>query len=129
MVEQTDRISFYDNIFSLLSADALMIIGSDDPQYTASKIYPYILAEKPMLAILHDESSALDIIKRTDAGTSTSLLAVDATEIAFSFLMKIASRLPSPQKTNWQLFDEYSAANMTKKQCELFDLVIANHTK
>jgi hypothetical protein len=129
VVEQTDRISFYDNIFSLLSADALMIIGSDDPQYTASKIYPYILAEKPMLAILHDESSALDIVKRTDAGTSTSLLAVDATEIAFSFLMKIANRLPSPQKTNWQLFDEYSAENMTKKQCELFDLVIANHTK
>lgn len=129
VIEQTDRISFYDNIFSLLSADALMIIGSDDPQYTASKIYPYILAEKPMLAILHDESSALDIIKLTSAGTSTSLLAVDSTEIAFSFLMKIASRLPSPQKTNWQLFDEYSAENMSKKQCALFDLVIANQAK
>lgn len=127
--EQTDRISFYDNIFSLLSADALMIIGSDDPQYTASKIYPYILADKPMLAILHDQSSALDIIKRTNAGTSTSLLAVDSTEIAFSFLMKIASRLPSPQKTNWQLFDEYSATNMSKKQCLLFDSVIANQVK
>ena len=45
------------------------IFGSDDPGYTASKIYPYILAEKPLLAIFHEESSVVRILQETNAGT------------------------------------------------------------
>ena len=129
VIEQTDRISFYDNIFSLSSADALMIIGSDDPQYTASKIYPYILAEKPLLAILHSESSAFEIIKDTNAGMALPLLSGESVKLAYSFLSAIAKKTHFKPKTNWELFEQYTAANMTKKQCEIFDLVIANHTK
>ena len=42
--------------------DALFMPGSDDPAYTASKIYPYLLTRKPLLAIFNAESPALAVL-------------------------------------------------------------------
>lgn len=64
VVEHTDRIPYSQTLRCLLEADALIVPGSNDPGYTASKIYPYLLARKPMLAIFHEESSVADVIDR-----------------------------------------------------------------
>ncbi|TBO42199.1 glycosyltransferase family protein [Pedobacter kyonggii] len=126
MEEQTDRISFYDSIYTLLTADALMIIGSDDPQYTASKIYPYILAERPLLAFFHPESSAAQIIENCNAGTVISLIeSKDLTiEKVYDYLLNASTYKLLPPEINWKSFDVYSAENMCKNQCELFTKVI-----
>jgi hypothetical protein len=51
-----------------LDAHALVAVGSDDPGYTASKIYPYLLARKPLLAIYHNSSSVVGLIRRVGGG-------------------------------------------------------------
>lgn len=124
--EQTDRILFYDSIYSLLTADALLIIGSDDKQYTASKIYPYIMAEKPLLAFFHPESSASKIIQECNAGTVISLLKNEEENNVDIVYQELYNLIDSPQnkKTDWLKFENYSAKNMTKQQCELFNQVI-----
>ena len=126
--EQTDRISFYQSIYTLITADALMILGSDDPQYTASKIYPYILAERPLLAFFHPESSAALIIKTCTDGTVISL--IDPKDVAIETIVKcLLNTLHNsvlPPKINWGVFEAFSAENMCKNQCELFNQVI-NH--
>ena len=66
--ESTDRIPYSETLRCLLDADALIIPGSDDPGYTASKIYPYLLAEKPLLAIFHEESSVIELIRKVGGG-------------------------------------------------------------
>ncbi|RZJ89549.1 MAG: hypothetical protein EOO20_10705, partial [Chryseobacterium sp.] len=43
VTEQTDRIPFYKSLNILSKSDALFIPGSDDANYTASKIFPYIM--------------------------------------------------------------------------------------
>jgi hypothetical protein len=81
--ENTDRIPFSQTLQCLLDADALIVPGSDDPGYTASKIYPYLFAKKPMLAIFNERSSIVDIIRSIggaalvtfDDSTSTATLA------------------------------------------------------
>lgn len=124
VTEITDRISFYHTLLSLQQADALFIPGSDDPQYTASKIYPYLLSKKPLLAIFNQNSSAIDVIN----GCSTN-----ATIINFSD-QDIANRL-SAVLTDWanrsfvplQLtphIKKYSAAHIALRQTELFNRVI-----
>ncbi|HKO19094.1 MAG TPA: hypothetical protein VJU82_09425, partial [Acidobacteriaceae bacterium] len=55
--ESPHRVPYFVALRCLADADALIVPGSDDPQYTASKIYPYILAKKPLLAIFHERSS------------------------------------------------------------------------
>lgn len=60
--EQCDRIPYSTTLRCLLDADALLAIGSDDPGYTASKIYPYLLAGKPLLSIYHEASPIVGFI-------------------------------------------------------------------
>ena len=125
--EQTDRISFYSSIKTLLEADALMVLGSNDKQYTASKIFPYILAKKPLLAIFNPLSSASNIIKECNAGTVINLLEREkGIKEIFSFLLELIRNPFKDNKTNWANFTSFSAENMAMRQCELFDKVIGN---
>ncbi len=66
--EHPNRISYSETLRCLLDAEALIVPGSDDPGYTASKIYPYLLAEKPMLAVFHEQSSVVDLIRKVGGG-------------------------------------------------------------
>lgn len=125
--EQTDRISFYKSINTLCTADALMIIGSDDPQYTASKIYPYILAERPLLAFFHPDSSAAQIIQTCKAGYFVSLIAEKEKTIStiYNHLLDLLQNPKVKPDTNWTAFEPYTAQNMTKNQVALFNEVIS----
>jgi hypothetical protein len=62
--EQCERIPYAQALKCLSDADALIAVGSDDPGYTASKIYPYLLARKPLLAIYHENSSVVEMIRQ-----------------------------------------------------------------
>ncbi len=67
--EVTDRIPYSQSLRCLLDAQALIVPGSDDPAYTASKIYPYLLARRPLLAIFHEQSSVVDLMRLVGGGT------------------------------------------------------------
>jgi len=67
--ESPDRIPYSAALKCLLDADGLIVPGSDDPGYTASKIYPYLLAGRPMLAVFHRESSVTKIMNTVGGGT------------------------------------------------------------
>ena len=64
VMEHTDRLPLSLALASLKAAHALLVLGSNDPGYTASKLYPYLLARRPLLAIMHAQSSVVDVIQR-----------------------------------------------------------------
>jgi len=66
--EHSDRIPYSETLRCLLDADALVVPGSNDPAYTASKIYPYLLARKPLLAVFHENSSVVSLINSVGGG-------------------------------------------------------------
>jgi len=68
VIEHTDRIPYSQTLRCLLDADALIVPGSDDPGYTASKIYPYLLAGKPLLAVFHENSSVVSLLQKVGGG-------------------------------------------------------------
>lgn len=70
--ERTDRIPYSEVLRCLSDAEALIVLGSDDPGYTASKIYPYLLAEKPLLAVFHEQSSVVGLMRNVGGGTIVS---------------------------------------------------------
>ena len=121
--EQTDRIPFYQGIFTLLNANGLLVIGSNDQQYTASKVYPYILAKKPLLAFFHQDSSAAKIINECKAGKVIALNGESAIEKVCAELASLLLDQLSPA-TDWPKFEKYSAESLTKKQCDLFNQVL-----
>ncbi|MFY8148871.1 MAG: glycosyltransferase [Prochlorococcaceae cyanobacterium] len=62
--ERTDRLPLSLTLATLKAASALLVIGSDDPAYTASKIVPYLLARRPLLAVMHERSPVVPLIGR-----------------------------------------------------------------
>ena len=119
VTEQTDRISFYETLNTLADFDILFICGSNDPKYTASKIYPYLLLEKPLLAIFHEESSVVPILAA--CSNATVITFQDTTQMQsekiIDFLMHYKSR---SYHLNQEAFSPFTAKEMTRKQCELF---------
>lgn len=123
--EQTDRISYFEAIKTFMTADALLIVGSDEPAYTASKLYPYLLTNKPLLAIFNSASPALEILKEYDAKYVYSYDKSAEIELKINdFLKTLVAGEPGEQQYNPDAIEKYSAENMTKRQCELFDQVI-----
>lgn len=67
--ERTDRLPLSITLATLKAASALLVIGSDDPAYTASKLIPYLLARRPLLAVMHERSPVVPLIERCGGGT------------------------------------------------------------
>jgi len=78
--ENSDRIPYSMTLRCLLDAHALIVPGSDDPGYTASKIYPYLLARKPMSSVFHRQSSVVDLIRRVGGAVSIPFSSDERTE-------------------------------------------------
>jgi hypothetical protein len=126
VTEITDRIPFYQTLNTLADADALFIPGSNDPQYTASKIYPYVLVNRPLLALFHASSSAVNFLKNCKVG---KVLTFDQQEENIinemkDFLYRLANKEPFQVEADQEVLAQYSAKAMTQKQCDLFNAVI-----
>lgn len=125
VTEYTDRIGFYQSLKNLQQANGLIIIGSNEAAYTASKLYPYILTEKPLLAIFHPESSVAKIMNHCHAGDLITINqeADHAYLIMKTYLEKIDKN--SASSTDWQAFEPYTARYLTAQQTNLFNQVLA----
>lgn len=67
--EQTDRVPYSTALKCLLDSSAIIATGSNDATYNASKLLPYILAEKPFLAVFHKDSPASSLLRTIGGAT------------------------------------------------------------
>lgn len=123
-VEITDRISYFHTLLTLQNADALFIPGSDDPKYTASKIYPYLFTNKNALAIFNSLSPAIDVLNEYGV---KHLYRYDDPALdskVTDFLKEVAGKQVPNVHYQADAIDKYSAKNMAMRQCTLFNKVI-----
>ena len=66
--EYPQRIPYVDVLIHLNAANGVFILGSTEPHYTPSKVYQAVLSAKPILAVLHTQSTAVNVIRKTNAG-------------------------------------------------------------
>jgi hypothetical protein len=129
VTEITDRIPYFNTLKVLSDADILIVPGSTDTNYTASKIYPYILAKKPLIAVFNKNSTVNTILAKTGAGKLVPFLNDDNPEdVGVSFqetLSEMLNHIPFIPDTNWEEFNVYSAEEATKKQVEYFNEIIS----
>jgi hypothetical protein len=126
--EETARTPYLETLRALRRADFLVLIGSDDPQYSASKVYPYILARRPIVAVVHEKSPIVELLRRARAGTVVTFANredVDgpARRLATAWADLVAG-LPSALDIDWQAFEPYTARAVTARQCLVFDSAV-----
>lgn len=129
IIEIPERIPYFEALKMLKDADVLLMVGSDNPSYTASKVFPYILAHKPLLAIFHEQSSVVSIIESCKAGKVVTYNQSEKTDEqvlqVMETLNEIARALPSEPNTDWEAFAKYDAKTKTCEQTSVFDRVLA----
>ena len=125
--EHPQRIPYLDVLIHLENVDAVFILGSTEAHYSPSKVYQGILSSKPILAVLHQQSTAINVVRGANAGI---VLAFNGEEdinvISQQFTQQFKNFLNfcksfDPSKTDVSLFKEYSALNVTGKLARLLD--------
>lgn len=130
--ETPDRLPYFQALQLLTEADLLLIPGSDDPQYTASKIYPYILAKRPCLSVFHEQSSAATILQQIKSGPVITFSdnpdqdENQAESLYRQWLMVLDEGLRPPQ-INHTAFAPHLAQAKTRAQVDVFNQVVASN--
>lgn len=63
--EIPERLPYLDALSVLSASHVVLMLGSDERHYTASKLYPGLLSGRPVLALFHEASSVCEVIART----------------------------------------------------------------
>ncbi len=126
--EYPQRLPYFDTLNLLRQANFLLVPGSSHHQYTASKIYPYILAKKPLLALFHEDNQAVEVLRQTQAGEvvtfSSTCNVTQMVQTLVATWTKMLRQHPTKPRTDWAAFSRYTAQELTRQQCLLFDHII-----
>lgn len=127
--EHPSRVSYLDSLQILLDSSGLIALGTEETHYTASKIFPLILAQRPLLTIFHEESSVVKIVRETDAGMvvtyGSKVKPHEKTkEILGALKTLLSMEEPFQTKTNWKAFEAYTARSMAGHLAAAWDQVI-----
>lgn len=118
--EYPKRIPYLDVLTHLNAADGAFILGSTESHYTPSKVYQAVLAEKPLFAILHKQSSACEIIEKSKVGIVLKFDGQDNLNRILndftSHFLKYAEFIDGydVENTDIEIFQQYSAYAVTK---------------
>lgn len=113
------RIPYLDVLVHLNAADGVFILGSTEPHYTPSKVYQAVLSKKPILAILHRESTGVTVIRNSAAGIVLDFEGgKDLEKVGNKFVEHWQAYIAfmnsySYDKIDVSLFEKYSAEKIT----------------
>jgi len=126
VTEHCYRVPYFDALSYLCHADALMLIGSDDPRYSASKVFPYLFAQRPLITIAHHSSLMLQLTGAQEHTSNYALVDNGCQEDEHTVIQRIYDewfaqggyrQCPKPNSSALQA---HSAAEMTKRLSTVF---------
>jgi glycosyl transferase family 4 len=120
VTEAAPRINYLDALTVQTQATAILLLGSSERHYTASKLYPALLAARPLLAIYHEASSVVEVLRRAAAPPTVRLVAYGDADRAEAHVEKIFEALAGlierpiydPDSICLEAVTEYSARHL-----------------
>ncbi len=127
VIEHRERFPFLHILNFLSKADRVMLFGSTERHYTASKTFQCLLSKKPLLSMLHNESSAVEVIKQTHA--DAFLMAYEDTDSKSTIINRLRPMLEQFQNdvewtVNLKPLDDYTSKQSAKVLADAMDLVL-----
>jgi hypothetical protein len=125
--EQPARVSYLESLQLMLDSQVLLLLGSNEKHYTASKAFPCILAKRPLLAIFHEASSVIDIVGQTNAGELVTYsdkegpgLKVGNIKVALERLLRNENAVSQP---NMDALRQYSTSAMSARLADCLNSI------
>ncbi|RRJ96679.1 hypothetical protein Ga0100231_023085 [Opitutaceae bacterium TAV4] len=129
VTEHCARIPYFESLHYLARAQALTLPGSTDSTYSASKIFPCLLARRPLLLIFHHASPVLQFAASCNAGiriafsdttqATASALAAEVCERWFE-----GGAQHAPATLDETAFRPFTAAALTARLAGIFDAAV-----
>ncbi|HKB92070.1 MAG TPA: glycosyltransferase [Opitutaceae bacterium] len=122
--EHCYRVPYFDALYYLKRANALVGVGSNDPTYAASKIFPYILAERPMVLIYHQTSLVLTFSKRMSVGARFSFHGPQDIDSLADMVHRewfVSRKRYTYEPYNRPAFEPFTAATLTTQLADIFN--------
>lgn len=133
VLEYPQRIPYLDVLVHLEAADAVFILGSTEPHYTPSKTYQGVLSGKPILAVLHTQSTAVEVVRQSNAGVVLDFNGAAGLQQLKEQWMHVWKEFVLFQRSfdkaqvNQQQFEQYSAKAVTAKLANLLNKAILSN--
>ena len=124
VTEHPHRIGYVDSLNHLMRANAVLVLGSTERHYTPSKLFLAVLSRRPVLAVLHEASTAVDMLAAARAGRTIALpegRVPDPAVIAGELQAMIERPAYDADAVDWRAFDAYSARNSARLLAEALD--------
>lgn len=129
--EVPQRVPYLDALTILTQASAILMLGSSERHYTASKVYPGVLARRPVLAMYHAESSAVEVLRAATRPPSVQLIAYDDVQRACAHVPELTRLLGDlepagifrQEDVDLAAFGAYDAAALARELAGLLDRV------
>jgi hypothetical protein len=124
------RLPYMHALGMLARSDGVLLIGSDEPHYTASKIYPALMSGRPFLSLFHRVSSAHAILTNAGGGrafafaTPQELVELEAP--LAEGLRALAAAPDSLGRTDPSSYAPYEARATARRFADIFDTLNAN---
>ena len=127
--EHPSRVPYLDALQILLDSDMLVVVGSTEAHYTASKIFPYILADRPLFGIFHEDSSAVRILRATAAAEVVTFNRqsppTEKVPEIYAILRRLLTTLGQPRCVRWEAFEPYTTRVLTGRLAQAFEAALA----
>jgi hypothetical protein len=125
--EHPQRVSYLDSLQITLDSHALILLGSNEPHYTASKVFPCVLAQRPLLAVFHEDSSVVKILRDTNTGRVVSFNSDTGPAEYIDDISKNLEELLCDRyrwETCWEAFEPYTTRAMAGRLAQVFNLAV-----
>lgn len=127
--EKPDRLSLLDSLKTVLAADVLLILGSDDPSYQPSKLFQYLALRKPIICVAPAAGRLAQFVKGLESVVFVPTEAGDRTLAARTVASHVGSLIADPGSSAYDerkaLAEQYSAGALAGRECALFDRAVA----
>lgn len=128
--EYPARVPYLHALSTLVSSDAIMFIGSDEPHYTASKIYPGLMSGTPFISLFHEQSSAHHLLSTASGGLAFSFSSLEGpgtivSDLA-SGLIEIAEGGKCLGEVDPKIYQDFTAESVAGSFAEVFSRVVNN---
>jgi glycosyltransferase involved in cell wall biosynthesis len=132
VTELPGRLDYLDALSVLTQASAIVLLGSSETHYTASKLYPALLARRPLLTLFNEASSVVSILRGAARQPSVRIVAYGERIVTHARIDEVARHLIDlghgceyrAEDVDLPRVMELSAGHLARRLAGLFDRVV-----
>ena len=122
--EHPQRVGYLDVLAHLRHASAVLVLGSTEPHYTPSKVFQALQFGRRLLAILHAESSAAEVLRLAGRGAVITFQEHElpaVSHLCSALAALVAGDVGTTWGADWTALERFSARSSARALAAALD--------